>query len=132
MATRRVEKELQILIDDVNNWLQDLLKGTTKISPSQKTADIQRWFVAIHPFGDGNGRMSRFIQDMILEALNLPLPASADLQNDIFTEKSEYRSAFANSLKASINYLESCLEQHEKKTVSKPCEILKKVNDETH
>jgi fido (protein-threonine AMPylation protein) len=44
-------------------------------SPIAKAARISYEFVAIHPFPDGNGRMSRIILNMVLRAEGLPFMA---------------------------------------------------------
>lgn len=40
--------------------------GSPKLDPLIKAAIAHLWFVAIHPFGDGNGRITRAIADMAL------------------------------------------------------------------
>ncbi len=41
-----------------------------EMSPIIKSAIAHLWFVSIHPFDDGNGRLSRTISDMYLAGLN--------------------------------------------------------------
>ncbi|RWX81888.1 Fic family protein [Neorhizobium lilium] len=40
--------------------------GSHDLDPLVKAATAHLWFVAIHPFGDGNGRITRAIADMAL------------------------------------------------------------------
>lgn len=55
-----VPKEMAPLID----WCNDI-----EISPFIKAAVVHLWFVTIHPFDDGNGRISRTLADMFLSRL---------------------------------------------------------------
>lgn len=54
----RLEEEMNQFI----NWFN----STTKIDPILKAALAHLWFVTIHPFDDGNGRIARAITDMQL------------------------------------------------------------------
>src|SRR5690606_14277227 len=44
------------------NWFN----GETNVNPVMKAAIAHFWFVTIHPFDDGNGRIARAIADMQL------------------------------------------------------------------
>lgn len=55
----RIPKEMALFLDWLNN--NDIYK------PSYiKSAIAHLWFVSIHPFDDGNGRIARAISDMVL------------------------------------------------------------------
>lgn len=54
----RVEAEMKAFLD----WFEQ----ERKIDPVIKAAIAHLWFVAIHPFDDGNGRIARAIADMAL------------------------------------------------------------------
>ncbi len=54
----RVEDEMSAFLA----WLN----GAHDVDPLIKGAIAHLWFVAIHPFGDGNGRITRAIADMTL------------------------------------------------------------------
>jgi prophage maintenance system killer protein len=122
LASRFVPKEIQKWTEDFNSALQSVLDGTATESPMAMAADFQRRFVSIHPFGDGNGRMSRFVQDFFLRKIGLPLPASGDLQNDVFTPTEQYRTDFFNSAKAQVDLLERCVQEYQNHNVSARCE----------
>lgn len=49
------------MMDDFLCWFND---ADTSIDPILKAAIAHLWFVAIHPFDDGNGRLTRTITDM--------------------------------------------------------------------
>lgn len=53
---------------DVPRMMSDLLKwiNSADIDPVLKAAIAHLWFVSIHPFSDGNGRLARTITDMLL------------------------------------------------------------------
>ncbi len=57
-ATERLEGERQRFLEGFN--------GDTTIEPVLKAALAHLWFVTIHPFDDGNGRIARAIADMSL------------------------------------------------------------------
>jgi Fic family protein len=54
----RVEYEMGLFLDWFNHDIQ--------IDPVLKAGLSHLWFVTIHPFGDGNGRIGRAIADMQL------------------------------------------------------------------
>ncbi len=54
----RVEAEMSAFLE----WFN----GQHELDPLIKAAIAHLWFVAIHPFGDGNGRITRAIADMTL------------------------------------------------------------------
>jgi Fic family protein len=53
------------LVADMASFL-DWFNGATDIDPVAKAALAHLWFVTIHPFDDGNGRIARAIADMAL------------------------------------------------------------------
>lgn len=57
-ASADVPKEMALYLDWVNN--------ENNTDPVLKAAIAHLWFVAIHPFDDGNGRLTRTITDMLL------------------------------------------------------------------
>ncbi|MGN0188418.1 MAG: Fic family protein, partial [Candidatus Cryptobacteroides sp.] len=57
-ASADVPKEMALFLDWVNN--------ENNTDPVLKAAVAHLWFVAIHPFDDGNGRLTRTITDMLL------------------------------------------------------------------
>ncbi len=57
-APDRVEAEMEKFIDWFNS--------EEEISSVIRSAIVHLWFVSIHPFEDGNGRLARILSDMIL------------------------------------------------------------------
>ena len=57
-ASEEVEKEMKQFLQWVNQ--------ESSIDPVLKAAIAHLWFVNIHPFDDGNGRLTRTITDMLL------------------------------------------------------------------
>ena len=53
-----IENEIELFL----NWFN----SKAKIEPVIKAAIAHLWFVTLHPFEDGNGRLSRAITDMLL------------------------------------------------------------------
>lgn len=57
-SAERVPQEMRRMIDWIN--------GESHVDPVLKAAIAHLWFVTIHPFDDGNGRIARAITDMLL------------------------------------------------------------------
>jgi Fic family protein len=55
---KRLDREMRAFLKGFN--------AKTRIAPVQKAGLAHLWFVTIHPFDDGNGRIARAIADMAL------------------------------------------------------------------
>ena len=60
----RLEEEMRSFV----NWFNE----DKQMDPVLKAAVAHLWFVTIHPFDDGNGRMARAITDMQLSPAAKP------------------------------------------------------------
>ena len=77
-SASRVDHEMELFL----NWLN----SATTIDPVLKAALAHLWFVTIHPFEDGNGRVGRAVADLLLasseKSSNRFYSLSAQIQND--------------------------------------------------
>lgn len=78
----RVQKEMGIFLD----WL----KAENGCGPLIKSGIAHLWFVSIHPFDDGNGRIARAISDMILASLDPQALHYYSLSSQILKDKNHY------------------------------------------
>lgn len=89
--------------------------NTENHSPFIKAAIAHLWFVTIHPFDDGNGRISRTIADMFLSQLDTA-GRYYSMSAQINREKNKYYSVLEETQKGSLDVTEwllwffSCLE----------------------
>ena len=86
-------KRVQGLMADLLGWLK-----TTDAHPLLKSCVFHYEFEFIHPFADGNGRLGRLWQTLILTRWN-PLFADIPVESMIYTHQSEYYDAIAKSSK---------------------------------
>ncbi|MFC0186634.1 Fic family protein [Pseudarcicella hirudinis] len=77
-----VKKEMDVFLGWLNNetGLDDVLKA----------AIAHFWFIIIHPFDDGNGRIARAISDMLLARSENSFQRFYSLSNQILIEKKNY------------------------------------------
>ena len=126
LRSKRVPYEMARLFKHINEAIRFYKTGKRtsgdsdfddfdyKRTPLQVVADLQRRYIAIHPFHEGNGRMSRFIQDMLLQLFKLPPSPAGDLQSDVLTTNAVYRKETVEAFKLAMTNLESCLKQYDK------------------
>lgn len=62
--------ELNALLKDFFNWYN---KNKGNLHPVELAALVHYRFVSIHPFGDGNGRISRLLMNFILHKYGFPM-----------------------------------------------------------
>lgn len=62
--------EVYPLLKDFFSWYD---RNKTKVHPVELAALVHLRFVTIHPFGDGNGRISRLLMNFVLHKHNYPL-----------------------------------------------------------
>lgn len=77
-----VEKEISVFLDWFNK--------STAIDPVLKAAIAHFWFVTIHLFDDGNGRITRAITDMQLAKSDKSPQRFYSMSNQILIERKEY------------------------------------------
>lgn len=77
-----VKKEM----DEFLNWFNQ----ETKIDGVIKAAIAHFWFIIIHPFDDGNGRIARALSDMLLARSEESSQRFYSLSNQILSEKKKY------------------------------------------
>jgi hypothetical protein len=73
--------------------------------PIGAAAEFQRKFVALHPFGDSNGRTGRVVMNRILAEYDLPPAILADQNADISLSPAQWRTEVAKGIARSSKYL---------------------------
>jgi Fic family protein len=76
-------------MDKFINWVN----GKSQIDPVLKAAIAHLWFVTIHPFDDGNGRLARAIADMLLARSDGSSQRFYSMSNQILKERKKYYRA---------------------------------------
>jgi Fic family protein len=77
-----VKKEMDTFL----SWLNE----ESKVDGVLKAAIAHFWFIIIHPFDDGNGRIARAISDMLLARSEESSQRYYSLSNQILVEKKAY------------------------------------------
>jgi len=85
VEARNVKAEMDKFI----NWINE--KSTTDLVI--KSAIAHLWFVTIHPFDDGNGRIARAISDMLLARSDSSPQRFYSMSNQILKERKKYYAA---------------------------------------
>ena len=82
----RLDTEMSRFLDWFNNMSSD-------IDPVLKAAIAHFWFVTIHPFDDGNGRIARAITDLQLSRSDGSSQRFYSMSNQILVERRKYYEA---------------------------------------
>jgi len=77
-----VKMEMDMFLDWFNN--------ETRLDPVLKAAIAHFWFIIIHPFDDGNGRIGRAIADMLLARAEGSGERFYSMSSQILTERKRY------------------------------------------
>lgn len=97
--------QVPILMSDLLNWYNSV---RNELNPVILSAIFQYKFLRIHPFGDGNGRMSRFLGNLTLQ--------SGGLVITVFKEQE--RNKYLNSLNLTDNNFATMTEALESKNIN--------------
>lgn len=90
-----VESEMNQFIDWINN--------DSSTEPVIKAGIAHLWFITIHPFEDGNGRIARAITDMLLARSDGVPQRFYSMSAQIRVQRKEYYEALENSQKGDID-----------------------------
>lgn len=82
-SAERIQSEMKKFIEWIN---------TSQIEPVVKAAVAHFWFVTIHPFEDGNGRIARAIADLLLARSDMCSKRFYSMSSQIQKERKDYYS----------------------------------------
>lgn len=91
----RLEREVSAFLD----WFE----AANGIDPVLKAGIAHFWFVTIHPFEDGNGRISRAIADMALARAEGTIERFYSMSTQIEAEKKQYYLKLEQSQKGGVD-----------------------------
>jgi Fic family protein len=91
----RLRREMRMFLDWFNK--------TATVDPVLKAAQAHLWFVTIHPFDDGNGRMARAIADMSLARSENSPQRFYSMSAQIQQERAAYYNALERTQKGTLD-----------------------------
>ncbi len=91
---KRLDREMQMFLDWFNN--------VTGIDPVIKAGVAHLWFVTIHPFADGNGRLARAIADMALARADGSKDRFYSMSAAILAQRGEYYTQLESAQHGSL------------------------------
>jgi Fic family protein len=94
-AANRLEREMNLFIEWINN---DNIE-----EPIIKASIAHLWYVTLHPFEDGNGRIARAITDMLLTRSDGIPQRFYSMSAQIRTQRKEYYEILEKTQKGSID-----------------------------
>ena len=116
--SRRNKARLLELLSFYNTAVQQGLRGEHivreghLITPGELAYTIQQFFVGLHPFTEGNGRVSRLLQESVLLTFGLPHGSSGDLMNiDVLTPPGEYYEKAMAATSQVVEQTQHCLNE---------------------
>jgi len=88
------------------DWFLDWLNNKNHFDSVLKSAISHLWFVTIHPFDDGNGRLARAIMDMFLARSDGSKIRFYSMSNQIFKEHKRYNEIIEKTQKGTSDITE--------------------------
>jgi Fic family protein len=77
------------LVKEMSTFL-DWINGNVNLDPVLKAAVAHFWFIIIHPFDDGNGRIARAITDLLLSRAENSPERFYSMSSQLMIQKKEY------------------------------------------
>jgi hypothetical protein len=106
-----VQPELESWLATLNVDANFFAIRAVSVDPIMVAARAQRWFISIHPFQGGNGRMSRFAMDLVLKSIGLPAPVLKNMDNDLYSSEPEWAKEVGAGVLRAIEYAEACVQE---------------------
>jgi Fic family protein len=93
-----VAVEAHRIDEEIAKFLRWFNFDSKQIDPLLRTAIAPLWFLWVHPFGNGNGRVSRAISEMALAQFNQHIQETFSTSKQLMLEESEYFSVLGKAL----------------------------------
>lgn len=88
------------MMDNLISWIEDVEQA---IDPLVRAAVAHLWFLTIHPFDDGNGRLARTLTEMLLSRADSTPRRYYSLSSVILTHRKDYYDNLEYSQKGSLD-----------------------------
>ncbi len=99
---------------------QHMVSHGRLITPAQLAYLVQQFYVDVHAFYEGNGRTSRFLQELILTSFDMPHGSSGDLMSsDVLTFTDDYYKLAIDKNFAELDQVSTCLDSEYKNILVK-------------
>lgn len=95
---QRLDAEIRVFLD----WFNDA-NGSLALDPVLKAGLAHLWFVTLHPFDDGNGRIARAVGDMALAKAEQSSQRFYSLSAQIQRERSAYYTLLETTQKGDLD-----------------------------
>jgi Fic family protein len=95
----------ELVAEEMNVFL-DWFENETGLDLVLKAAIAHLWFVTIHPFDDGNGRITRAITDMLLARSDKSVQRFYSMSAQIRVERKEYYNILEKTQKGNLDITE--------------------------
>lgn len=95
---QRLDAEIRVFVD----WFNDS-NGSLALDPVLKAGLAHLWFVTLHPFDDGNGRIARAVGDMALAKAEQSSQRFYSLSAQIHRERSAYYTLLETTQKGDLD-----------------------------
>ena len=92
---KKVKSEMTRFLDWLNN--------NNQLDPVMKAAIAHFWFIIIHPFDDGNGRIARAITDMLLARADKSSKRFYSMSTQIQAERNVYYEILERTQKGNLD-----------------------------
>lgn len=119
-----IKNELRHIVVEINNYFR-LLGVNANTPPHVFAASIQQKLVALHPFNKGNGRLSRWVMDYILQRNKLPFILLADMDKDLTIGANDIPNLAINGMNKYLSIMQHCLTQYKTGRVEELCQEIK-------
>jgi Fic family protein len=116
---------------EMNQFLLWMNNEKILVDSVLKSAIAHFWFIIIHPFDDGNGRIARAISDMLLARSESSRERFYSLSKQILTERNAYyailqKSQYSNDITEWLVWFLNCLKHALQETETGLQNILRK------
>jgi Fic family protein len=91
-------KRLSAEVSQFLSWFNE----TSPIDPVLKAAQAHLWFVTVHPFDDGNGRIARAIADLALARSEQSPKRFYSMSSQIRNERNDYYEILERTQKSTL------------------------------
>ncbi len=103
-----VAPQIKAWFEFLDSSIASINNLSANTDPILLAAKSQQWFIVIHPFVGGNGRVSRFVMDYFTKSLGLPAAILKDMDGDVYSSTQDWARQVGRGIEYAVKYAEYC------------------------